>query len=242
MQIEISLTSSLGKILSLLRVAKHLRSSQLAYRVLVGVLAVTRLRRFVQFAISEVGLWDLANPQGPVRLPRVFVPTVAGEMDLDHIRTLYAGRSADQFTLRMRRGMLCFLLRSQGLPVAAEWVALGPGEFAEDAPDLGCIFGFPESSCWLFDGIGRSPGAWGALMRAVVADLHQRGIRYLFNQMKYSDIAALNSHFSMGFRIIGRICFVRFFSWSRIFVRQQSGVWNRVPVDLEKLRITEVPR
>ena len=230
------------KILSLLRDSKHLRSGQLAYRVLSGVLAVTRLRRFVQFAISDVGLLELANPPGPTRLPRIFVPAAAGEVDLDDLRTLYARPSTDQFTLRMRRGMLCFLLRSQGLPVAAEWVALGPGEFHEDVPDLGCIFGFPESSCWLFDGIGRSPGAWGALMRTVVADLHQRGVRYLYNQMNYSDAAALNGHFSMGFRTIGRICFVRFFSWSSVFVRQQSGVWNRVPVDLENLRITEAPR
>lgn len=197
---------------SLIRFARSHGLSRATYRVVRAVLSRLDSARWLNLFVADVYTAGIGELKSIRRLPRAFTVRPAGDGDLDRLQVFFA--KTEHVTERLARGDLCLMLTAGKEICAAEWLAIGPCDFDEDGPELGCVFRVPEGGCWLYDGKGTSPGAWGSLMGCLAGFLAERSVKRVFSQVEYANVRAARAHESLGCRRAGGIWHLRFFGLS----------------------------
>ncbi len=196
-----------------------------------------RLQRWIHLAVVDVFSAAVADLLQLDRVPRAFTVRLAQQDDVTPVQTFFG--KPQQVLKRFSEGHCCFLLWSDHAVTAAEWVAIGPNQYEEDSDELRCIFRFAAGTGWLFDGLGSVSGVWGMLMRVLPRELQKRNIQKVYLQTDYANIHSWDSHRSLGFVPVGRVCHVRIAGVGFTAAKSRSDRWWRLlPVKFAGLEIT----
>lgn len=207
--------------------------SPTVYRIVRGQIARFHLEKVASLAFAHVLSAETQSLLRGGKVPRAFVARESRAEDVPALADFFG--DGDGIARRLSDGNLCFVLLADGAIRAAEWILLGPGDYVEDWRRTRCVFRLPQESCWVYDGIGKGPGAWGTLMKALPVHLQQRGVRVLYTQIDVTNSVSLKSHAALGFVKIGRIFHVRLGSLFMTLYKAAGGSWRRLPGRLHEL-------
>lgn len=158
--------------------------------------------------------------------PRYVVRT-AEYSDLPNLSAYFGPeRSVDA---RLSRGDVCVLAVRSGQIGAAVWLAIGPAEYREDIPDLGCSLSVPSHVAFSYDGKGTRLGAWGTLMMQLPGLLDDRRVGQVVTLVDVENTHSIRSHLSLGYRRIGYVGCVKFAGWVQTIYTVGGGTWRMLP-------------
>jgi hypothetical protein len=205
-----------------------------AYGVVRAAIATLRLRRFFNLCIVEIFHLRIDAMRRDARIPHAFVVRFAGVDDLRSLQS-FTGKPAETLQ-RLQRGDRCMVLLSGSEISATEWACYGPNRYVEDWKELRTVFRIPAQACWLFDGSGKQPGAWGSLMARLPHLLEESNASEVYLQSDWANIPSTQSHAKLGFRVVGRVFHLAVAGLSIRRFRTSDGRWTALPgriLDLE---------
>ena len=208
-----------------------------SYWALCAISEKLGIRRWLHLAIADVFSAVVTDLLHLERIPRAFKVRAAEQDDLAPLQAFFG--DSKQVLRRFSQGHCCLLLHSDHTVNAAEWVAAGPNHYEEDWDELHCVFRVSAGAGWLFDGLGSVSGGWGMLMRVLPRELEKRHIERVYLQTDYANILSWESHRSLGFVPVGKICHLRIAGLGFTAVKVNgSGGWRSLPVKIAELEIT----
>jgi hypothetical protein len=130
---------------------------------------------------------------------------------------------------RIRRGDVCVLATRGGQIGAALWLAVGPAEYGEDVPDLGCSLSVPPHVAFTYDGKGTRLGAWGTLMMQLPDLLGERQVGRTVTLVDIENTHSIRSHLALGYRRAGYVGCVKVARWVKTVYTEGGGTWRMLP-------------
>ncbi len=228
-----------GRLRRLLRFARSHGKLRALYRVLGRLTRGRWTGRCFQLCVVEVFAVGTAELEANRRPPRAYVVRRAEEADLPALESYFD--DAERVRKRFRRGNVCFVALAKDQIGAAVWVALGPGQYDEDWDELRSFVRFPAGACWTFDGRGTRLGAWGSMMAHLPRHLKELGVEEVYTQIDVDNQMSLDSHHTLGYRVLGLIGRVGLFGISLRGRKPNGKRWRRLPGRLEKLEFLTDP-
>jgi hypothetical protein len=225
----------LGRLRELYEYGQRCGQGRLAYRIAIGVTSKLRLKRWIWFSVGDIFCTKVSELGTIARVPRVFTIGAANPEDAPKLGALLG--YLERVEQRFREGDRCYLLRCDGEIRAVEWAAVGPKQYWEDVKDYNCVLGIPPGACWLFDGHGRAPGAWGTLMKSMPGQLQQLGVHTVYNHVDFNNPLSYSSHRSLGFVPAGKLLRVKLAGLSFTVYRGTSPGWRFLPGRIRDLEL-----
>jgi len=229
-------TGLIGRYLRRIVQLQRVRGSRrTVYAVLRRLAALRVLRPWVHLCAVDVWRLSSSGTSGPSRASALFSVRWATRDDADRLIDYFGG--AARVTTRLAKGNRCVVTLCGDTIGAAVWLAMGPGEYAEDWDDLRCIVRFPQGVAWSYDGKGTRMGAWGAMMKKLPELLVEEGIEQSNAIIDGDNWPSIDGHRSLGYESLGVLLHLRILGMGWRAFRPHGAAWQRVPRTIDRLEI-----